>query len=317
MEKRAIAVVGARGHTGAFVVDELRRRGHGVLPIGRDLQAIRDVAAVINCAGPFLDSALPVLEVALARGAHYLDVTAEQAAAAAVFERAANETAVAVIPAMAFYGGFADLLATAAMGDWKEADAVCVAIGLDRWWPTAGTRKTGERNTVPRVVIDDHAIAPLPSPVSQRTWSFPEPWGTQEIALVPFSETILFARHLRLRRARTYINTAPLMDLRDAATPPPPREDERGRSPQRFVVDVSLRKGAEERRVIARGRDIYAITAPLVVEATERVLTGKIPRMGALAPGEAFGARDFLARLADVDVAFSEASPPPIHSPGA
>jgi hypothetical protein len=62
-------------------------------------------------------------------------------------------------------------------------------------------------------------------------------------------------------------------------------------------VDVIVRSGSEERRATARGRDIYAITAPLVVEATERILDGRIATRGTAAPGEIFAARDFLDAL--------------------
>lgn len=52
-------------------------------------------------------------------------------------------------PPMAFYGGLPDLLATTLVGLSQPADII-VAIGLDRWWPTEGTRRTGRRNTAQR-----------------------------------------------------------------------------------------------------------------------------------------------------------------------
>ena len=39
-------------------------------------------------------------------------------------------------------------------------------------------------------------------------------------------------------------------------------------------MDVIAKRGSEARRSVTRGRDIYAITAPIVVEATERVAKG-------------------------------------------
>lgn len=93
-----------------------------------------------------MDTAVPVVEAALRNGIHYLDVTAEQPAALTIFERfasAAADAGIAVLPAVAFYGGLADLLATAAMGEWAAVDTIFVAIALNRWWPTQGTRFTG------------------------------------------------------------------------------------------------------------------------------------------------------------------------------
>lgn len=62
---------------------------------------------------------------------------------------------VPLVPAMAFYGGLGDLLATAAAGDWAAPEEVRLAVALESWHPTRGTRRTGERNTAPRLVWTD------------------------------------------------------------------------------------------------------------------------------------------------------------------
>jgi hypothetical protein len=64
-------------------------------------------------------------------------------------------------------------------------------------------------------------------------------------------------------------------------------------------VDVAVRLGTTTRRVSASGRDIYAVTAPIVVEGVVRLLDGRNCGAGAAAPGEAFDAADVLAALAD------------------
>lgn len=323
-----VAVFGASGHTGRFMVAQLLRRGFAPLAIGRDSakmaasgfqqrgvqtrvasiddhvsldRALVGAAAVINCAGPFLDTADVVAAAALRARIHYLDVTAEQSSAQATFDRfgdAATEAGVVVIPAMGFYGGFADLLATAAMGNWDCADEIRLGIALDSWRPTQGTRITGQRNTARRLVIEDGKFVPLAQPAPQTFWDFPEPFGRQDVSEVPFSEVPVIARHLRVAGLRTYLNNAPLRDLRDSTTPPPVADDERGRSAQTFLVDVVVRNGSSIRRAVAQGRDIYAFTAPLVVEAVERILGGRAHGSGALAPGEAFDSADFLRALA-------------------
>jgi len=47
---------------------------------------------------------------------------------------------------MVFYGGLGDPLATEAMERWAAADEICIAVALDSWQPTRGTRLTGQRN---------------------------------------------------------------------------------------------------------------------------------------------------------------------------
>jgi short subunit dehydrogenase-like uncharacterized protein len=322
-----VLVYGAYGHTGRFVVAELLRRGLTPVLSGRDpaglaaiagqfpgLQArpatvsdarslqdaVQGTGLVVNCAGPFLDTAVPVAAAAVRAGAHYLDITAEQAAVQQLY-RAHQEQRwradVAVIPAMAFYGGLADLLATAAMAGWENADEITVALGLDRWWPTEGTRNTGRRNTATRLVVDGGHLVPAPSPGPVREWEFPHPLGRQSVAGSPLSEIIVMAHHLAVSRIETYLATAALDDIRNPATPAPQAVDETGRSAQRFVVDVVLRRGGQERRISAAGRDIYAVTAPLVAEAARRLTDGRARVQGAAAPAETFDAADFLDAL--------------------
>ena len=101
---------------------------------------------MINCAGPFATTAAPVIEAALRAGIPYVDVAAEIEANVDTFthftDRARAAGAV-IVPAMAFFGGLGDLLATAAMGDWTAADEAHIAYGLSSWHPTAGTRAAG------------------------------------------------------------------------------------------------------------------------------------------------------------------------------
>jgi hypothetical protein len=70
-----------------------------------------------------------------------------------------------------------------------------------------------------------------------------------------------------------------------------------GRSDQLFLMDVIARRGREERRATPRGRDIYAISAPIVVEAATRILDGHIERIGVATAGELFDAHNFLEAL--------------------
>jgi len=326
-DARTVAVLGAYGHTGRFVVAELQRRGWTPILCGRDParldalgetwpslprrrvsmedpasldRALEGASAAINCAGPFLDTTAVVIEAALRARIHYLDIAAEQAPVQAAFERyddAARAAGIAIVPAMAFYGGLADLLATAAMADWSEADSIEIAVALDSWHPTAGTRLTGQRNTVPRVTIADRQLATLADPPPKRTWRFPPPFGSLDTVGLPLSEIVLIHRHLRAATVDSYMSLAPLADLRDPATPPPVAADASGRSAQRFMIDVVATRNGEIRRAGAQGRDIYAITAPLIAEALQRLTDGRCRTTGVAAAGRAFDARDFLTSL--------------------
>jgi len=322
----SITVFGAYGHTACFVIAELHKRGWQMILSGRDsvklaaisaahpeselrvaavddpgslAAAIAGSRAVINCAGPFLDTAIPIIEVAIRSGVHYIDIAAEQAAVLNVFERFENDTRpghTVIAPAMAFYGGLADLLATAVMDDWDAADEICIAVALDSWKPTRGTRLTSQRNPGRRFIFSRGKLERADSSPG-RMWNFLAPFGPQEVFGLSLAETITISRHLDTREIRAFMNTAPLADLHNPDTPLPTPADESGRSSQVFLMDVIVRKGSKERRVVASGRDIYAVTAPIVVEATERIVNGLARKNGVVAAGEAFDARDFLNSL--------------------
>jgi saccharopine dehydrogenase-like protein len=326
-----VTVFGAYGHTANFVIAELRRRGFTPILAGRDavklhaaseahprsevrvasvddpasLDAAMDgSAAIINCAGPFLDTSVPLIESAIRSRIPYLDIAAEQAAVLQVFDRFSSDTRadeIVIAPALAFFGGLGDLMATAALGDWDRTDEIRIAVALDSWHPTRGTRITGQRNPGPRYFFTNGALErgdPAPGPA----WSFPEPFGTQNVVSLSFAESIVIPRHLRTRDIRAFLGETALRDVRDPNTPAPAPADASGRSAQVFLMDVIVRRGDEERRLVARGRDIYAATAPIVVEAAERILRGLARKKGVVAAGEAFDAQDFLSALSPIEI---------------
>ena len=324
---KLVTVYGAYGHTGKFVVAELVKRGYSPILSGRSHDQLHlmgsiypnleirpasiedpdslDVAldgamAVINCAGPFLDTAPAIIKAALRKGVNYLDVTAEQASVLNTYERfhqEAQDKGIIVMPAMAFYGGLADLLATAAMGDWITADSVNIAIALNSWLPTAGTRLTGQRNNSRRLIFSNRQLTFISDKPVYRNWHFRAPFGMQDVIDIPFSEIITISRHLQVDEINTCINVAPMNDIRNSETPPPAAADDSGRSSQIFLMEVEVRYGDEFRKSVASGRDIYAITAPLVVEATIRIAERPNKKKGVLSPAEACDAVDFLTSL--------------------
>ncbi|MEZ0068872.1 NAD(P)-dependent dehydrogenase (short-subunit alcohol dehydrogenase family) [Streptacidiphilus sp. MAP12-20] len=330
---QTVAVFGAYGHTGRFVVAELRDRGFTPVLVGRDAEklqtmaaadpgldarqasvddaasldrALADAAAVINCAGPFATTAAPVIEAALRAGIPYVDVAAEIEANAdsfADFADRARVAGVAVVPAMAFFGGLGDLLATAAMGDWTTADEAHMAYGLSSWHPTEGTRAagtvSGQRRNGRRVRYTKGALEYHNDELPTLTWPFPDPTGPRTVlAEFTMADVVTIPSHLSIPEVRTYMTTEAARDLAAPDTPAPTGVDERGRSDQTFVVDVVVRSGDSERRAAARGQDIYAITAPLAVEAVSRILDGRTRTVGVASAGEIFDAPDFLRALA-------------------
>ncbi len=161
-----IAVFGASGNTGRFVVAQLLHRGFAPVAIGRDnakmvasgfqegivqsrIASIDDppsldrslagAVAVINCAGPFLDTADAVAAAALRTRIHYFDVTAEQMSALATFDRfgdATKQIGVVVMPAM---GSMVVLLTCWPQPLWATGIPLTRSVSALRW--IAGIRR--------------------------------------------------------------------------------------------------------------------------------------------------------------------------------
>jgi short subunit dehydrogenase-like uncharacterized protein len=328
-----VLVYGAAGHTARFVVQSLRERGHAVLPGGRNEASLRQAfpeaeaaefsvfplndpgaaeaelrraSLVVNCAGPFADTTEQLLQAAIAAGRHYIDIAAEQAMARIVLE-AWNERAkaagIVAVPAMGFYGGLGDLLATAAMDDWAEADEIALYIALDSWHPTAGTRKTVTRNAGRHLVFSDGRLTHPPETSPRTRWRFADAFGEQAMEGLSSADVVTISSHLQARNIPGWINTAPIAELVDPKTPPPAAVDALGRSAQRFTVEAVVTRGGIERRASASGQDIYAVTGPLVAEAATRILAPRKPLgHGSFAAGNLFDAKEFLRALAPASI---------------
>lgn len=344
MKSCNVAVYGASGHTGGFVVEELERRGVSVMRIARRAPALDAVApaswrmascddpdaldralegadAVINCAGPFCDTAPAVIEAALRSGVHYIDVAAEQRVvrqSLATYDEEASARGVVVLPAMGFYGALADLLAAQLCAQLAVVERIQIGVALDYWHPTQGSRRTGERNTARRLMMSEGRLTPVPAPPPRGRWRFPEPFGELSVTATALSEIVTISRHIPAVTIESYMSDAPLRDIARADTPPPTAGS---RSDQRFMMDVAVSgKGKEThtgevRRCVASGRDIYGVSAPLAVEACLRVLAQCGLRGGSFAPAQLFSPVEFLASLsADLRIAAGDPSHPMVGS---
>jgi saccharopine dehydrogenase-like protein len=330
--RKMITVYGAYGHTGRFVIAELVRRGWSPILAGRDpnklasiggefpylevrVATIEDPAsldlalagssAVINCAGPFAKTAPALIEAALRAKIPYLDVAAEIEAnldTLANYGNRARDAGIVILPAMAFFGGLGDLLATAAVSGLPAVDELSIAYGLNSWQPTAGTVAAGqvskERRGGRRITFSNGRLEYRDGPAPVGEWTFPQPLGIQPVMTeFTMADAVTIPHHIPLSKLNSYMTSVAISDLMAPESPTPQAADNSGRSSQTFIVEVVARAGNDQRRAIARGRDIYAVSAPLIVEALGRVLDGAAPAPGVYTAGEIFDAPDFLRAL--------------------
>jgi hypothetical protein len=194
------------------------------------------------------------------------------------------------------------------MGDWDRADQIHLAYALSSWKPTRGTLATGEANDVRRhgrrLAFADGRLDLRPDGEPVGTWEFPPPIGRQDVVdEFITADSVTMSRHLDVAEIRECMTRRPLADLADAGRTAPPPADGRARPVETFLVEAVVRRGRDERRATARGQDIYAVSAPIVVEAMERLLAAP-ERSGVVPAGAVSDAADLLHALSPGHLVF-------------
>ncbi|MFC4503655.1 MULTISPECIES: saccharopine dehydrogenase family protein [Streptomyces] len=327
-----IAVYGAYGYQGNLVVAELSRRGIDTVLVGRNVArlqsvgtpdaerrvadtddhdglvaAFRGAEAVINCAGPFTVSGIPVIHAAVAAGCHYVDTSGEQLYLKQVFDTFSSDTGVTIVPGANDDCLPGDLIAALAAARVAPVEEVVIALDLTRGTstPSRGTLRSALANlesfTTGGEVYDGGQWRPG-VPVRRTSMIFPgspEPVPVVKFALPGVATA---PRHLpanwvegvaRAELVPAFSSVTP--DLIDSLPEGPTAEHRRT---TKFVIVVhALGTDGRRARGVVEGTDTYGTTAVIAVEAARR-LAADPPRPGALAPAQAYDPTDFLNFLA-------------------
>ncbi|MGC4001861.1 MAG: saccharopine dehydrogenase NADP-binding domain-containing protein [Pirellulales bacterium] len=207
-------IYGANGFTGELIVEEALRRGKTPIVAARKAESLArwandprvktrvfglgdetelprhlvEVNLVLNCAGPFADTAAPLMDACARIGAHYLDITGEIDVIEAGHARDAlfRDANAVVMPAVGFDVVPSDCLAALLAARLPGAKRLTLAFqslgGL-----SAGTAKTAIR-ALPeggRVRIDGRITR---VPPAWKTRSVPFAEGTRTAVTIPWGD---------------------------------------------------------------------------------------------------------------------------------
>ena len=197
----------------------------GLSPADGIAEGIAGARLVLNCAGPFSATAVPLMEACLAARSHYLDITGEIGVIEAAAERheRARSAGVAIIPAVGFDVVPTDCLAAHLAERLPGASHLAIAFhatgGL-----SPGTAKTslealgggGRARIDGRITRVPIAWKSLEVPFAKRTrWAMTIPWGDVASAYhstgIPNIETYLALPKARIQQARRLRVLAPLL----------------------------------------------------------------------------------------------------------
>lgn len=338
---------GANGYTGKLIARFSKERSLRPILAGRDKEAIeqlaaehglehrvfslddseamvaalREVAVVLHCAGPFSRTSKPMADACMKTKTHYLDITGEAAVieTLAARDREAQSAEIMLLPCVGFDVVPSDCLAAHLKRRLPTATHLALAIqGMGR--VSRGTATTMVEN-INRggLVRRDGQLTAVPAAWKTREIDFGRgkvqattiPWGDvatafystgipniEVYAAIPGSVRRLmkWTRHLG-----GLLGSAPVqrfLKKRIRAQPPGPNEEERRRG--KSFVWGEVKDGSGQKAVSRlRGPEGYTLTAWTALAIVERVLEGKFA-VGFQTPAKAYGA-DLILEIEGVE----------------
>ncbi|MBS7779296.1 saccharopine dehydrogenase NADP-binding domain-containing protein [Acidovorax sp. CCYZU-2555] len=309
----SLLIYGAAGYTGSMIARHARASGLDIVLGGRDaaklaplaaelgvpyrvfqadtdaaVQALNGAHVLLNCAGPFAQTAEPLMRACIAAGVHYLDITAE-IGVYRLAERLGAEAEKAramLLPGVGWDVVPTDCLAVQLAARVARPTALRIALQVAGSMSRGSAVSAGEIMAAGLLARVAGELVPTPN-AQPRAFDFGQ--GPVACAPLSFGDLVTAWRSTGIADIAMFVNVTgdafPTGDL--AALPAGPSAQERAAQPARAVVEVTGADGATLRAVIETVNG-YSYTPLAAVEAARRVLDGSA-RPGFETPARVFG----------------------------
>ena len=307
-----VILAGRRVDAVAALASELgfEQRAFGLDDSAQLALGLSGVTAVLNCAGPFSRTALPMVDACLRAGVHYLDITGEVAVLEALAQRdgEARHKRVTLLPGAGFDVVPSDCLAAEAKHRLPSATHLTLGFRVLSRMSRGTTITTIESAHLGGIVRRDGKLLNVPSGWKTRRMDFGDglepaitiPWGDVATAyrstgipnLEVYAAMPLPARiGVRLARFLGPVLASPALkkflvaQLEGQA--PGPSAEQRARGESRFYAEASDDAGrvARVRMIAPEG---YELTSWTALELGKRAALGQLP-LGYQTPATACG----------------------------
>jgi short subunit dehydrogenase-like uncharacterized protein len=318
-----IMVYGAGGYTGGLISDIASKIGLPLVIAGRSTSGLEvveqslgikgrvfsldvpseidaelgDSEVLINCAGPFLRTARPLIEACIRNGVHYLDIAAELDSYLICSDRdaEARQANVMLLPGAGGSVSMLGCLASHCARYVTDPTAVEIALSI------SGGFSRGSANSA----AENMAGAPLQRingglvEIDVRDtckFDFHQGLGPVNCFPVTLPDLITIPLTLAVANVRTYVHVVASTDIPELDRTPPagPSQEEREKSPYHAAVVVTGKDGSVHRSIL-HSVNGYTFTALASVEAALRVLQGQ-SAPGFHTPANIFG-EDFVLSI--------------------
>ncbi|HEV2075772.1 MAG TPA: hypothetical protein VGR10_06005, partial [Thermoleophilaceae bacterium] len=243
---------------------------------------------------------------------------------------------VALIPALGFDYAPGDCLARLAARGLEPLDEVEMAYAIQGFGATRGTMRSALEMMKGGDVVYAEGSWRAPSRMPRRTVELPDPIGARPMAKYPAGEIVTVPRHTEVKNVTAWVAAdafAPHQRLAPAVPFVMPALSALMRRPVRRLLSRAIDRlpegpGEEDRRAarftvmatargsdgsvgraVARGHDVYGLTAVILSRCAQVLAGAGKGRVGALAPSVAFDAEELLRQLEPHGLTYEVESP--------
>jgi short subunit dehydrogenase-like uncharacterized protein len=308
-----LMIYGALGYTGRMVAQKAKAAGLDVVIAGRDEQRLAALAldldvpyrvfsldgdlppahfegihTVLNCAGPFVRTAKPLMQACLEHGMYYLDITAE----IGVYQLAESLSGVAadanvmLMPGVGWDVVPTDSLAVQVVGRVKDPVSLRIALKVEGGMSRGSAVSASEIVSAGILARVDGKLVSRPDTPSA-LFDFGD--GPVDCFPLSFGDLVTAWHATGVRNIAMYVHVTgdgfPEGDL--SLLPDGPTAEQRDAHGAAAVVEVISADGSVTRAIIETING-YSYTPLAAVEAARRVLEGD-SRPGFQTPASVFG----------------------------
>jgi short subunit dehydrogenase-like uncharacterized protein len=312
-----LMIYGAAGYTGKMAATNAQKAGVQVVIAGREQDkakfialaselgveyrlfavddlpaskaALSDIGILLNCAGPFMLTAEPLMKACIEAGVHYLDIAAELDS-----YQLAETLDQAATAAVAMLGSLAAHAAKRVSKPHSVSIAMHVAGGFSRGSAISASENV---NTGLLHRVDGKLISRSPQDV--RDFDFGNGPASSFPVTLPDLITIWRATDIPNIETFVYLTDGAFPEGDLAAMPDGPTVDERDANRYQAAVEVSGEDGTVVRSILETVNG-YTFTTIAAAEAARRVLSGEV-RPGFQTPAGLFG-DGFAETIADTTI---------------
>ncbi|KAI8951840.1 Saccharopine dehydrogenase-domain-containing protein [Xylaria longipes] len=252
--------------------------------------ALKDIKVLLNCAGPFGETAGPLMATCIEKGVHYLDFSAELYSyqLAGKLDEKARRSGVMLLPGC---GGSVSMLGCLVLHALRsEEQAVSIDVALYVTGPMSrGSAISAAASLSPDCLQRRDGTLVQQDVNSTKQFDFDDGHGPVACFPVTLPDLITIWKSTGVSNIRTFVRTSagsfPTTDL--AALPDGPTAEQRKANPYHASVIIT-KQDNDTRRAVLHTVNGYTFTGIASVEAAKRVFAGEV-KGGFQTPAEVFG----------------------------